>query len=34
MLRAQPSPPGAIGTVTRPSTTIIVLDVESKKAAK
>lgn len=32
MLRAQPSPPGPVGTVTRPSTTIIVLDLEGKKS--
>lgn len=32
MLRAQPSPPGPVGTVTRPSTTIIVLDLEAKKS--
>lgn len=31
MIRAQPSPPGPVGTVTRPSTTLIVLDLESKK---
>lgn len=31
MIRAQPSPSGPVGTVTRPSTTIIVLDLESKK---
>jgi hypothetical protein len=34
MLRAQPTPAGPVGTVTRPSTTIIALDVETKKASK
>ena len=34
MLRAQPSQPGPIGTVSRPSTTIIVLDMEAKKPTK
>jgi len=32
MIRAQPSPPGPVGTVTRPSTTLIVLDLEGKKS--
>lgn len=34
MIRAQPSPPPAIGATARPSTTIIVLDLEGKKSDK
>ncbi|MGV3722159.1 MAG: hypothetical protein ACO1SX_14710 [Actinomycetota bacterium] len=34
MIRAQPSPPPAIGAAARPSTTIIVLDLEGKKSDK
>lgn len=32
LIRAQPTPPGPVGTVSRPSTTIIVLDLEGKKS--